>query len=223
MAKCISALVLVFGLASVSAVRAQDTARPLGTWVRKIGKSRVTLIVEENRLHVTVQGENPCTLHADYALSRDGVVFGVITSLESEEEAEEEADRGVIDAPFSCRFRIDEGALLVRDLKCHPFLSEGNNRDNGWSGRFKAVTPAPARTASTPPPPAPSSLTLASIRYLIAEAQQPRTPSLTVPAPLNDKDLIEYYYKIAWPEALRPAAPPDTVKPAFTLIYGFDR
>jgi hypothetical protein len=146
MAKFTPALTLVVCLASVSALRAQESmAKPLGKWERKIGKSHVTLIVESNRLHATFIGEKPCVLHADYSMTRDGVLFGVVTSIECEED--EDSIKTVFDAPFSCRFRIDEGALIIHDLKCH----EVDSKDDVWNGRFKAVSPTPTQTVAAPP------------------------------------------------------------------------
>src|SRR5215469_12274019 len=86
MAKFTPALVLAVCMTSLSACRAQEMTKPLGKWERKSGKSHVTLIVEENRLHVTFIGENPCTLHADYAMTKDGVVYGVVTSIECDDD-----------------------------------------------------------------------------------------------------------------------------------------
>jgi hypothetical protein len=158
MTKLTSALSLVVWLASLGAGHAQEMPKPLGKWERKIGKSHVTLTVEENRLHATFFDEKPCTLHADYCMTKDGVLYGVITSIEYEED--DDCVKSIFDAPFSCRYRIDEGALIIRDLKCH----EVRNKDDTWNGRFKAVAPVPARisgasypaTTSSVIPPLPS-------------------------------------------------------------------
>ena len=144
MAKCTPAFALVVWMASLGALHAQDMAKPLGKWERKIGKSHVTLIVEENRLHVTIIGEDACTVHADYRMTKDGIVYGVVTSIETDEE---EVDKSVFDALFTCRYRIDEGALIIRDLKCR----EVTGKDELWNGRFKAVGSAPSRSAAAAP------------------------------------------------------------------------
>src|SRR6185437_2453669 len=143
MTKLTPVLSLVVWLASLGVVHAQTMAKPLGKWERKIGKSHVTLLVEENRLHAIVIGEKPCILHADYGLTKDGVIYGVITSIECDDE-DDDFIRASFDAPFSCRFRIDEGSLNIRDLKFH----EGNSKDDVWNGRFKPIAPAPTRTAT---------------------------------------------------------------------------
>jgi hypothetical protein len=135
MAKLTSALTLVVWLASLGTLHAQESAKPLGKWERKIGKNHATLTIEENRLHLDIQGAKPCAVHADYSMTRDGIIYGIVTSVEcSDEEAEDNA-RLILDAPFSCRYRIDEGALIVRDLKCQ----EMGSKEEMWNGRFNAV------------------------------------------------------------------------------------
>jgi hypothetical protein len=147
MAKLTPALALAVLLANLGALGAQEMAKPLGKWERKIGKSHVTLVIEDNRLHATFIGDKPCIIHADYALTRDGVVFGVVTSIECDED--EDSARSLFDAPFSCRFRIDEGALIIHDLKCH----EVDSKDDVWNGRFKAVGSVPNHIEAISPSP----------------------------------------------------------------------
>jgi hypothetical protein len=146
MAKFIPALTLVVCLASGSSLHAQEMTKPLGKWERKIGKNHVTLIIEDNRLHVSYAGDKPGTLHADYAMTRDGLVYGVVTSIECDEDEEADAIKTLFDAPFSFRFRIDEGALIIHDAKAH----DADNKDDLWNGRYKAVRPAATRAAIQP-------------------------------------------------------------------------
>jgi hypothetical protein len=161
MAKFTPALTLVVCLASVSALTAQEITKPLGRWERKSGKNCITLIIDENRLHIISTGEKPGALHADCAMTRDGVIFGVVTSIECEEDEDEDASKTLFDAPFTFRFRIDEGALIIHDAK----LYDVDSKENLWNGRFKAVHPVmtravvpsyytvPARWSHNPSPP----------------------------------------------------------------------
>jgi hypothetical protein len=138
MTKFTPALTLVVCLASAAALPAQEMTKLLGKWERKIGKNRVTLTVEDHRLHVTYAGEKTGTLHADYSVTHDGVIYGVVTSIECDEDEEAEATKTLFDAPFSFRFRIDEGALIIHDAKSH----DADSKDDVWNGRFKAAGPA---------------------------------------------------------------------------------
>jgi hypothetical protein len=145
MAKFTPALALLVCLASLSAARAQEMTRPIGKWERKIGKNHLTLTVEGNRLHITSAGDQSGTMHADYAMTRDGLIYGVITSIESDEDEQAEATKSLFDEPFCFRFRIDEGALIIHDAKAHD-----SSPDNPWNGRFKAVRPAATRDPIVP-------------------------------------------------------------------------
>jgi hypothetical protein len=146
MAKWISALTLMVCVASASALCAQEITKPLGKWQRKVGKTNVTLNVESNRLHIVCTGDKAITLHADYAMTHDGLIYGVVTSIESDEEDEADTAKTLFDAPFSFRFRIDEGALIIHDMKAH----EADSKDDMWNGRYKTVRPATAHDGVVP-------------------------------------------------------------------------
>lgn len=144
MAKFTPAITLIVCLASVGAASAQEATKPLGRWERKVGKHQLTLILDENRLHIYSTGEKPGALHADYAMTRDGVIYGVVTSIEYDEVEEADVVRKLFDAPFSFRFRIDEGAMVIHDSKLHEM------ENNVWDGRFKPVRPVMTRAAAFP-------------------------------------------------------------------------
>ena len=146
MVKFTPALTLAVCLMSVSALSAQEWTKPIGRWERKVGKNHLTLIIENNRLHISSSGEKLGALHADYAMTRDGVIYGVVTSIECDEDEEMDASRTLFDAPFTFRFRIDEGALIIHDAK----LYDVDSKENLWNGRFKAVRPVTTRAAAVP-------------------------------------------------------------------------
>lgn len=147
MAKFIPALTLAVCLASANALHAQEMTKPLGQWQRKVGKNSVTLIIEDNRLHIIRHvADTTGTVHADYAMTGDGVIYGVVTSIECEENEEAEANKLLFDAPFSFRFRIDEGALIIHDAKAH----DAGSGIDPWNGRFKAISPVTGREPIVP-------------------------------------------------------------------------
>lgn len=149
MTKIMPALALAICLASAGSSDAQEMSKMVGKWERKIGKNHVTLSIEDHRLHISCAGENVVTFHADYATTRDGVIYGVITSIEGDEDVEAEAAKTLFDAPFSFRYRIDEGALIIHDVKS----SDADNKDDLLNGRFKAARPATTPIAAPPTPP----------------------------------------------------------------------
>jgi hypothetical protein len=146
MRRSVAALVLaVVGLSAGAVVAQPPEGVPVGRWERKMGKNHVRLTVEDGRLHVHFTGEKVATVHADYSVTKDRILYGVITSVDCDDE-DESLENELLDQPFSCRFRVDEGTLTVRDLK----ISTLDHRESNWSGRFRAVAPAPP-----PAPPGP--------------------------------------------------------------------
>jgi hypothetical protein len=144
MVKFFSALVIC--LASVNVLHAQEITKPLGRWERKVGKTHVVLNIEDNRLHIICTGDKTITLHADYAMTHDGLIYGVVTSIECDEDEEAEMSRTLFDAPFCFRFRIDETALIIHDMKAH----DADSKDDMWNGRYKAIPPAAIRAGVAP-------------------------------------------------------------------------
>jgi hypothetical protein len=146
MSKRLALAALVFLALSAGRVAAYDPEpRPLlGKWERKSGKETITLVVEANRLHIFFAGKGNYAIHADYAMTRDGTVFGVVTSADTAEENDKEENE-LIDMPFSFRFRIDEGTLILRD-----FRMDKEKGSQEWLGRFKRVGPEPSQPVPTP-------------------------------------------------------------------------
>jgi hypothetical protein len=144
------ALAMALSLSGAGPALAQsENVKPIGKWVRKTGKSQVVLEMEEGRLHVRLSGNGDKTLilHADYNVTRDRTLYGVVTSAECEEDESDEAEHDLVDQPFSCRFRVDEGVLVIREVKFAPF----DRKENPWSGRFRAVEGQPMRTPGQAP------------------------------------------------------------------------
>jgi len=192
MVKFIGALMFVVCLVPANAVHAQELAKPVGKWERKVGKNHVVLIVEDHRLHVVCTGEKTVTLHADYAMTRDGLVYGVVTSIECDEDEEVGLVRTLFDAPFCFRFRIDEEALIIHDMKAHG----ADSRDDMWNGRYKAVRPAATR-AETIPASYPT--------YLEATSSWPPSYLETVPA-----------WAVPHVRQLSALPPPSPIAPSFS-------
>jgi hypothetical protein len=171
MVKFISALALVVCLASASTLYAQEMGRPLGKWERKVGKTHVMVSIEDTRLHISCTGDKCITLHADYAMTHDGLIYGVVTSIECDEDEEAEMGRTLFDAPFCFRFRIDEAALIIHDMKAH----DADSKDDMWNGRYKSVQPATTHPAVLAPSP------VIAPQQLIQSAS---TPVMPPPCPI---------------------------------------
>ncbi len=100
-------------------------ANPLdGTaWVRETKGCRVVVRFAKDRLEADVAApeRGSLTLAADYALGRDGLVFGVVTEVASPDAEERGLGAKLLaadGAPYCFRFRLEGDTLTVRDLRC---------------------------------------------------------------------------------------------------------
>ena len=104
---------------------------PVGTWSREVvvpngneeSTVRVTMKFDEDHLTIRVamvveRQEMEIVLDADYSITKDSVVFGVVTGSDVSVPAggrvparATESEEGFVDQPFSFRFRVDRGAL----------------------------------------------------------------------------------------------------------------
>lgn len=103
-------------------VHAEPPADSLATkWKHASGKAHLT--IERSRLHFTCEVDsNPAekgfSLHADYSIARDQTVFGVITRVEvADESMRDEYGLVLVDEPICFRFRVEDGMLVIHDLK----------------------------------------------------------------------------------------------------------
>ncbi len=95
-----------------------SSAKPVGTWERQTKDGHFLLTIKEDRLHIRFEksDEAMTTVDADYSVSRDGILFGVV--IFAEKDAGSEEDREVkSDLPFCCRYRVDGDELTIRDGK----------------------------------------------------------------------------------------------------------
>jgi RNA polymerase sigma factor (sigma-70 family) len=109
----------------------QEVQRPLGTWEREFGPYHFTLRIEEDHLYGTLTGleadkgrKLTVQLDADYSVTRDGLLYGVITGVDvpdGDKDADKLQDLQDLDAysdqPFSMRYRLDGNTLTLKNLK----------------------------------------------------------------------------------------------------------
>jgi RNA polymerase sigma factor (sigma-70 family) len=132
----------------------EEVRRPLGTWEREIGPYHMTLRIEGEHLYGTLTGVDPQrglkeTIHmdCDYSLTRDSLLYGVVTSVdvpEGPKEDQEEADLDFwSDQPFSLRCRLDGNTLTLKDLKLGVGMKEEEAKPfHVILGRYKKKTSA---------------------------------------------------------------------------------
>ena len=115
MKRCVTAALAAALLAGAALGGGDAPAKkPLGVWVRTAGDNRVEFHIKADRLRtvLAVQGAR-LEVDADYGVSKDGVLFGRVSKVESQ---------GVDNPPpvghlFSFRYALKDGGLTVSDLK----------------------------------------------------------------------------------------------------------
>jgi RNA polymerase sigma factor (sigma-70 family) len=125
-----------------------EMERPFGTWEQNIeGKFRIRLrfeadhlflkaVVQEDKERFTLLGE------ADFSVTKDAVLFGVITGVDIVEDADSSLDlQQLLDNAFSLRYRVDGDVLTIKDVKFAPAVKEGNLGEDAkiLPGRYKRV------------------------------------------------------------------------------------
>jgi hypothetical protein len=111
-----SAVTVVVALVVVAAAGAADAPakKPIGTWARGLGENKVTFQFKADSLTcVITNGSATLEVEADYGVTKDGVIYGIITKAER---------KGVDGGPekgelFSFQVKIDKETITISDLK----------------------------------------------------------------------------------------------------------
>jgi hypothetical protein len=159
--------VVALVVATAAPLRAYEEAdKPIGTWTRTTTvddhQVRVKIEVKPDTLRCTVRtadglATQTITVEADYFVTRDGVVMGMVplgkkTAKATDKEALKDTlkERG-----FMCRFKLDKHGLVISELVTGGDIEE--NVKKVLEGKYRKVeqkaTTAYGRGNSTPPPP----------------------------------------------------------------------
>jgi hypothetical protein len=100
-----------------------------GNWEREVKDCKISLRIEEGRLFGTCTFREPkdvfaVSIDADFQITKDSVLYGVITGCEA--TGTDEAAM-YLDVPFSARVRLDGDSLTVKGVK---FLERGLKNDD---------------------------------------------------------------------------------------------
>jgi len=116
---------------SVNSGLLKHSEKPLGVWRRSVKSGSIEFRIEQDHLKAIIIREDgkrrlKVDFRADYALSKDGVLFGLVTSAAADGGKGDDAfpladvltiEKALIDAPFSIRFRVDGDTLTVKDFR----------------------------------------------------------------------------------------------------------
>jgi hypothetical protein len=107
MTRCAAVLfggLLCFTLAAFADEGKSNAAKPLGHWTRALGDNSVAFVIKDDSLRATVNTDgNIIEVEADYAMSRDGVLFGRLAKVNKKgtEEGPSEGDLFSFQSPAS--------------------------------------------------------------------------------------------------------------------------
>jgi len=155
-------------IGACSPTPAAPTARPVGTWERVIQdedghSAKITLTIQAERLWLAMIEPSSgagTLLCADYSVTRDSLLYGVISSMEPIRDEALGAHH-----MFRFCFRIDDDVLTINDFK----LTKKKKENHLLNGRYKKIATTaeePAVPALASPPKAATGMTLPSGHYL---------------------------------------------------------
>jgi len=141
------------------AAMAVEMKGPAGCWERVVGPYRFVLRFEGDRLFGTCtfredKDTTTVMVEADYAVTRDSVLFGALTGVEipSDPEAEVEGS-AMIDHAFSLRYRLDGDVLTIKDVKFDLVKDNGGDfKPALLIGRYKRKTACKEEPVQEPRP-----------------------------------------------------------------------
>ena len=144
---------------AVAIVTATRSYQPLGTWYRELpgcviaftfrgDECKATATINDNGTIATI------TLTADCAVTKDGVVHGVITGADVDVTPGKEAGgmefaalglelQGFVDQPFAFRFRATDGGLMVSNIRFGGTEGIGGEATAALCGKYKPAASGP--------------------------------------------------------------------------------
>jgi hypothetical protein len=110
-----------------------EVARPVGIW----SNMHSPLEIKQDRLvwNVNHPSMGTITLKADYSITKDSILYAVITEVGRKNKEIEEGDT------FSFRFRVDDDTLNLKELR-GKFVSEPKLKDQ-LEGIYRKMQPKP--------------------------------------------------------------------------------
>jgi hypothetical protein len=114
MMRCASLAVAVVLFAGATVPGGETKAKkPIGTWSRMVGDFEVAFQIKEDTLKFTMSGMGlAMDVDADYAMSKDGVIFGRISKVDKKGL---DAGPSVGDL-FTFKFATKDGKLTISEL-----------------------------------------------------------------------------------------------------------
>jgi hypothetical protein len=123
---------VVFAVCFLLPVNAADppARKPTGSWTRKAGDMTITFTFKADTLEARVTDGATVEIQADYGLTKDGTLFGIITK-----PTKTGTDQGPSEGDlFSFRIKVEKDTLTISDLKG---TAGGEGAKNAVEGEYK--------------------------------------------------------------------------------------
>jgi hypothetical protein len=161
MARCVTAILAAASLLALAAPgqAQQERAQKLqGTWVRKDVGCKVKLEVKPASLRCTVTMEEgvAMTVDADYVVSKDGILVGILRAPMDPNPADTDAVNRRL---FYFQFTAEDRSLTVKDLR-YKDSQDGDKMKELLQGKYHKAEAKHARAEAK------GSMTLPSAHYL---------------------------------------------------------
>jgi uncharacterized lipoprotein YbaY len=106
--------------------------KPAGSWTRKAGDMTITFTFKADSLEARVSNGTTIEVQADYGLTKDGTLFGIVTKA-----TKTGTDQGPSEGDlFSFRVKVEKDTLTISDLKG---TAGGEGAKNAVEGEYKPV------------------------------------------------------------------------------------
>ena len=124
-----------------------EPERPIGVWEHRIeGLLHIVLQFETDRVslkgtYLAEQEQLTLSGEADYSVTRDSVLFGVITGLDLPGRQEEAIESQLLlDHAFSLRYRVDGDVLTIKDVKFGDYSKQDAGQEAKYlAGRYRRL------------------------------------------------------------------------------------
>jgi hypothetical protein len=164
MARYLSAVLAAASLLALTAAtqaQSERTQKLLGSWSRHADGCKVQLEVKPDSLRCTVTTEDgfAISVNADYVVSKDGILLGILHARPAKKKDKDKDDDGLSKRLFYLQVTADEKALVISDLNYGD--GDDDKMKEVLEGKYhKTEGKRAARAAASPTP------TLPSARYL---------------------------------------------------------
>jgi hypothetical protein len=122
--------VLAVGFTLPASAEDAPAKKPTGSWTRKAGDMTITFTFKADSLEARVTNGSTIVAQADYGMTKDGTLFGIVTKVKKEGTADGPSEGDL----FSFHVKFEKDTLTISDLKG---TAGGEGAKNAVEGEYK--------------------------------------------------------------------------------------